>query len=309
MSGIFNENFNDNEKIFKNSYVFQLGKQSQGFFGDNSKQIIPEQSPEKIFNNEKKNLILTDNSNSYSLKTVDNTEVNFKKVNFKSCLANEFQMQSIESSKINAPAYPQINSNNLNNCQNEILYSGYFGQKYDTKKFNDEKFSKIGCKQINPFANVVEEEYNKSIIDEDKEILDKPDLNKFESFRNNNTFMEESDKKFDEFLNFKNLENKNVGNVTNKNAFEDFNLFKTSINTQIKNKNEENENKKQLNNLVKSVKISSFNSILNDNANYRTNSLSNSSSNIFGNGFGFNQSCSLQKKKSKFILYFINVSL
>lgn len=304
MSEMFNDEFNDNDKTMKNIYSFQFGKQACGFFGDNSKQITSEHSPQKNWNNDKKNIHLTENSNLYSLKTMDNTEANFKKNNFKSSFPNEFKILSTESTKITEKNLGKESHMNFIGSNNQILYSGYFGQKYDTKKINDEKFSKISSTLINPFTDIIEEETDKIAVDDNQINSKDSDENLLGDYANNNTFMEDADKNFNEFLNFRNFEN---GRNPNSNAVNEANCFSEAFRGGVNKdgyfKNDENENKKQFNNLVRSVTISSFNSFVNNNLSNKSNFMSCSASNMFDN-FGLSQnSCFMPKKKSKFCIF------
>jgi len=314
MSQMFNEEFNDDEKNMKNIYTMELGKQACGFFGDNSKQTALDYSPHKYVNNEKKNFHLTENSNLYSLKTMDNTEANFKKNNFKSSFQNEFKFLSTESTKISEKNIGKESNNNINNLigsNNEILFSGYFGQKYGTKKINDDKFSKITSNMINPFSDIVEEE-NKKITNDDNQIASKNmEKTVLEAYANNNTFMEDAEKNFNDFLNFRKID---CSTNLNPEAYKDGNGFcralGTGINKDLCSNNDDNDNKKQFNSLVRSVTISSLNSYVNNNTNNKSNLISCSASNMFDNFCGFSQnSCYLPKKKSNFIFTLFKIGL
>jgi len=296
MSEMFNEDLNDYDKNMTNIYAFNFGKQAFGFFGDNSKQTTLEHSPQKNFNNDKKNFNLTENSNLYSLKTMDNTEVNFKKHNFKSSFLNEFKFLSTESAKIHEKLANKENNINFTNSNNDVLYSGYFGQKFETKKINDEKFSKITSTLINPFTDIVEEENDKIIKDENKTAFKKMDEKFLEKNANNHAFIEENNKNFNEFLNFKNFGNTSNSNTQAINEENNFGVFNTDVNKYLNDRIDENENKKQFNNLVRSVTISSFNSIINNNAINKSNLISYSSSNIF-DSFGLSQNSQYMPKK------------
>jgi hypothetical protein len=296
MSEMFNEDLNDYDKNMKNIYAFNFGKQAFGFFGDNSKQITLEHSPQKNFNNDKKNFNLTENSNLYSLKTMDNTEANFKKYNFKSSLLNEFKFLSTESTKIHEKLANEENNINFTNSNNDVLCSGYFGQKFDTKKINDEKFSKITSTLINPFTDIVEEEKHKIMNDENKTAFKNMDKNFLEKNANNHAFIEDNKKNFNEFLNFRNFENTRNLNAKAINEENNFGVFKTDVNKDLYNRIDDNENKKQFNNMVRSVTISSFNSIINNKAINKSNLVSYSSSNIF-DSFGLSQNSQYMPKK------------
>ena len=307
MSEMFNEEFNDYEKSMKDIYCFPLGKQACGFFGDNSKQISSEHSPQKHSYNNKQTLSLAQNSNLFSLKTMDNTEANFKKENLKSSFPNEFKILSTASTKLTENALNRESNINFIGSNNDILYSGYFGQKYEAKKINDDKFSKIGSTLINPFTDIVEEEAHK-IAPENNQNASKPlDADSPQYYPDVNTLMEDSDKNFKEFLNFRNFEHSRnlntdmgvegsstCGGPKLAAASKDFNF-----------NNDENENKKQFNNLVRSVTISSFNSFINNNNTNKSNLVSCSGTNVF-DAFSLSQSsCSMPKKKSKLILNLI----
>lgn len=303
MSEMFNEEFNDYEKSMKNIYSFPLGKQACGFFGDNSKQTNLEHSPQKQFNNNKQTFDLTENSNLYSLKTMDNTEANFKRENFKSSVPNEFKILSTASTKLTEKALNKESNINFIGSNNEILYSGYFGQKYETKKINDEKFSKLTSTLINPFTDIVEEEASKIAPGNNQNALDSMDAKDTGNYANNITLMEDAENNFNEFLNLR-----NIGHSRNLNADASNGLngtcgvFKAGVNKDFDFKKDENENKKQLNNLVRSVTISSFNSFINNNnSNNKSNFMSCSASNIFDNFSLSQSSCFLPKKKSIFI--------
>ncbi len=313
MSEINNEQFNDQERILKKIYQYPYGKQDFGFFGDNSNQTNLDYSPKKNLNKENKNSIITENSNLYSLKTMDNTEINFKRNNLKSFLPNEFKILSTESSKFNTLVLSNNNTNinfNNSNNKNDILFSGYFGKKYESKKINDDNFSKNTCSTINPFTNIIEEE-NDKITDKQRKVTFKTvEQNDFETSRDSSNksdnFMQDSDKNFEDFLNYKNSDrNSNLSNdKPTNNDIQNCAVFKSTIYDNENKKDFENDNKKQFNNLVRSVTISSLNSNTNINNTFKSNinTTTNSFSNIlFNNNFGFNQSCSFPKKKSIFL--------
>lgn len=303
MSDLFNDQFNDHEKNLKNVYLFPQGKQASGFFGDNSRSFEMDCSPRKnIFAN-----LPNSHSGIYSLKTNENTEANFKNDKLQSNCPHEFKILTTDTTKMKStPNFisTQNNTNHFNYSNNEILFSGYFGQKNEMKKiFNDQILSKNSNSLINPFTNLVEEDSENFNCD--------ININSTDTEMAGNIKGNENETCFEEFLNYGikpsfegiGFPYKDISVSEKGNSSLEFNSVLNNYKPQ-----EESFNKNSFNNLVRSVTISSLNAHNNnDNINNKLNNNFNFPFNY--STIRYNDSSSLNKKKSNYfsILFIFNI--
>jgi hypothetical protein len=298
MSGIFNEEINGYNKISKTiNQNYFISKQSEnGLFeienNINNKNISIEKytpySPNKnkiIYNNNNNNNFLgNSNFNFLNIKTNENTQK--KKANKNENEEEEDINYTNEATKYSHNSIFSKKMQIQQSENNEILYSGFFGKKTDASKFNGNFKTDDSQKQVNPFENLFDDNHKKNN-------LYHSNLN-FGSFLNENNFFIKSSGKFNENNTHIDPENLNNSNNFNFKHYEiPENIF-ANKSIEIDNNN----NKKDFNTLVKSVKISSsFNdTYINTNTNTYNKSIFKSFNNNESN-FGTNSS--LSKKKSK----------
>lgn len=282
MSEFFNEEFNGYEKSNKSLYSNPFITKKTEFFHNNLFSTECNKSPKKLLNNQgekSQGNLFGETQNINFLRTNETLENKgpLENKDFKQ-FSNEttkYSLDSIFSKKI------QIQQSE----NNEILYSGYFGKKTDGNKINGNFKNEEITKQVNPFENIENEKENKNDNNFNNDLN-----NNFESFAyENNSIKQNFDQNFTQNLNFSSQNSQNnssqrdlifSGN-SNKfnNTMNNFNTFKHfEIPERISKEEINNNNKKELNRMVRSVTISSLND---------------------SNGFGNN---SLNKKKSKFLI-------